>query len=79
MPIERLLEVSELTPEDRSVLRLAFSRALSKLHLVDRNDPICEIVARKIIEIGLDGTRDPQEIAAQTIKQLDPQGCLGSS
>ena len=24
-------------------------------------------------------TRDPQEIAAQTIKQLDPQGCLGSS
>jgi len=53
--------------------------ALKGLHLVDRNDPICEIVARKTIEIGLDGTRDPQEIAAQTIKQLDPQGCLGSS
>ncbi|WFU39589.1 hypothetical protein QA640_35365 [Bradyrhizobium sp. CB82] len=46
--------------------------ALTDLYLVDRNDPICEIVARKIIEIGQDGTRNPQEIAAQTIKQLDP-------
>ena len=51
MPIERLLQESELTPEDQGVLRLAFSRALSKLHLVDRNDPICEMVARKVIEV----------------------------
>jgi hypothetical protein len=29
-------------------------------------------VARRIIDIGLDGTRDPQEIAALIVKQLHP-------
>jgi hypothetical protein len=39
---------------------------------VDRNDPICEIVARKVIEIGVNGARDPKQIAALTIKLLGP-------
>jgi hypothetical protein len=73
MPIERLLEVSELTPEDRSVLRLAFSRALSKLHLVDRNDPICEMVARKVIEVWKAGCTDPVAISEIAVRDLDPR------
>jgi len=40
--------------------------------LVDRNDPICEIVARKVIKIGADGTRNAQEIAALAAKELAP-------
>jgi hypothetical protein len=58
--------------EDCERLKDAFNLALNGLQLVDRSDPICEIVARKIIEIGLDRSRDPQEIAALTIKQLGP-------
>ena len=72
MPIERLLKKHGTGSEDTERLREAFNLALRGLHLVDRNDPICEIVARKVIEIGLDDTRNPQEIAAQTIKQLGP-------
>jgi hypothetical protein len=52
MPISRLLDEAKLTPERRHVLQLAFDSTLRKLDLVDRNDPICEIVARKVIEIG---------------------------
>jgi hypothetical protein len=70
MPLDRLLERRGIGSEDSERLKQAFNLALNGLHLVDRHDPICDIVARKVIEIGLDGTRDPPEIAALTIKQL---------
>jgi len=70
MPLDRLLERRGIGSEDSERLKQAFNLALNGLHLVDRNDPICDIVARKVIEIGLDGIRDPQEIAALTVKQL---------
>jgi hypothetical protein len=78
MPLDRLLKTQKTrdrigTFEHSEILRQAFNLALHGLHLVDRNDPICEIVAHKIIEVSLlDGTRDPQEIAALTVKQLGP-------
>jgi hypothetical protein len=72
MPLDRLLERRGIGSADAERLKQAFNLALNGLHLIDRGDPICEIVARKIIEIGLDGTRDPQKIAALTIEQLGP-------
>jgi hypothetical protein len=50
----------------------AFAMALNLLGLIDRNDPICEMVARKIISINAAGTRDPNEIAKLAVKQLGP-------
>ncbi len=72
MPLDRLLNGCSIGPDDAERLKQAFNLALNGLHLVDRNDPICDIVARKVIEIGLDGTRNPREIAALTIKRLGP-------
>jgi hypothetical protein len=69
MPIRRLLSVGAFKPEETAVLTLAFEMALRALHLVDRDDPICEIVARKIIQIG-NGISDPSEIAKIAVKQL---------
>ena len=70
MSINRLLESSNLEPAEREVLNLAFIRALRWLHLVDRNDPICEIVARKIIEIGATGAGDPVVISEIAVRKL---------
>ena len=70
MPIIRLLENSKLTPDDVEILTRAFKEALRALSLVDRNDPLTEIVARKIIEIGPSPVRDPIQIAELAIKQL---------
>jgi L-serine deaminase len=55
---------SNLTPEER--------HALGKLGLVDRNDPICEMVARKVIEIGATGVTDAVAIAEMAVRQLRP-------
>jgi hypothetical protein len=46
---------------------------LSLLGLLDRNDPICELVARKIIEIYGAGTHDPERLAKLTVTQLGPK------
>ena len=73
MPLDRLLEKRGIGPEYSEILKQAFNLALHGLNLVDRNDPICEIVAQRIVEIGLDGTRNPQEIATLTTKQLGPE------
>lgn len=72
MPLDRLLRGRGIGPEDSERLKHAFVLALAGLRLVDRNDAICEIVARKVIEVALDGPRGPREIAALTIRQLGP-------
>ena len=72
MPINRLFRDGKIKPEDVERLNRAFTFTLSALSLVDRNDPICEIVARKIIELDATGTHDPKEIAKQAAKQLGP-------
>ncbi|MBW7964505.1 MULTISPECIES: hypothetical protein [unclassified Bradyrhizobium] len=73
MTINRLLEDSRLTPEQRHVYELAFNATLRKLDLVDRRDPICDLVARKIIEIGSSGVTNAIVLAEIASKQLDPR------
>ena len=73
MPISRFLVDSNFTPEEQRLLESAFSVALRKLDLVDRGDPICAIVAQKIIEIAEVGVTGPEEIAELTVNQLDPR------
>ena len=52
MSLDHLLKRRGIGSEDSQRLKRAFNLALNALYLVDRNDPISEIVAQKIIEIG---------------------------
>jgi hypothetical protein len=70
MPINRLLRDGNIKPEEVERLNRAFTYALNRLHLVDRNDPVCDIVARKVIEIDRAGIHDPEEISRLAAKQL---------
>jgi hypothetical protein len=36
----------------------------------ERGDPLTELIAKKIIEIGKTGLKDPAKISAQAIKEL---------
>jgi hypothetical protein len=67
MPIQRLLKNSQLEPDRVKALNCAFTLALRSLGLVDRNDPICDLVAQEVIDIGAHGMRDPQEIAKAVV------------
>lgn len=67
MSIDHLLKVSKLRPEE---VDRAFAHALRSLHLVDRNDPLTKLLAKKIIEIGATGALDPAEISSIAVKRI---------
>jgi len=70
MPINRLFRDGKIKPDEVERLNRAFTFTLRSLSLVDRGDPLCEIVARKVIEIDASGTHDPEEIAKTAVSQL---------
>jgi hypothetical protein len=70
MPIYRILEKSAFGPAEIAVMAAAYDDALRVLRLVDREDPITEIVAKKIIEIAQTGERDPIIIRTRAITEL---------
>jgi hypothetical protein len=78
LPINRLLQKSKLDPAEQEILNQAYIRALCLLHLKDRGDPICEIVARKIIEVGACGAGDPLAISEITARKL-ALSCAGEN
>jgi hypothetical protein len=70
MSINRLLAGSKLEPEEIEVLKRAFKQTLRSLSVVDRRDPLAQLVAKNIIEIGASGVRDPVAISQTALKQL---------
>src|SRR6516164_8175215 len=70
--IRRLLKANRLAglQEVEQRLTRAYRDVLRSLHLVDRNDPIAEIVAKTVIEVGATGVREPSEISKIAVKRL---------
>jgi hypothetical protein len=58
------------TPLAESHLIAAYELTLRALSLVDRNDPLTEMIAGKVIEIGATGLKDPVEISKRVVKLL---------
>jgi hypothetical protein len=70
MPITRWTKASMLDAERVAILNRAFLHALRELGLVDRADPLTEIVGATIIEVGASGISDAEEIARIAISRL---------
>ena len=68
--IHRLLGNTEFGPEEIAPLVAAYEETLKKLGLVDRDDPLTEMVAKKIIEVGERGVRDPKQLSEIAIREL---------
>jgi len=82
MAIYRLLQNSPLGPEEIAVLTDAYERTLLELQLVDRSDPITDMIAKKVIELGQRGVREakqPPTIAVEgmPVYALDKHTRLG--
>jgi hypothetical protein len=71
--IARLLVQADISlgPEEIGRLKEAYMGALLVLHLLDRDDPVAEIVvAKKIIEVSQTGINDPVQICQLAIQAL---------
>ena len=69
MPIRQYIKV-EMGSADINRLNVAYAKALRMLDLIDRSDPITEIVAQRVIEAGTSGVTDPQEIADAVVSHF---------
>jgi hypothetical protein len=70
MAIYRIFQNNALEPEQIARLSEAYEQTLLTLCLVDRNDPLTELIAKKIIEIGQTGVKEPTQISELAIKDL---------
>jgi hypothetical protein len=70
MAIYRIFQTIAFEPEEIAVMSAAYEDALRVLQLADRQDPITELVARKIIQVARSDVRDPTQIREQALKEL---------
>ena len=57
-------------PEEIAALVTVYDKIIKALHLLPgQYDPANEVIAAKVIELGRDGVKDPELIAAQIIAQ----------
>jgi hypothetical protein len=69
MPITRLLQNASFGPDEIRVLVRAFDDALGTLG-VDRNSPVAEAVAKKIIKLAQQGERDPKRLRQHAVRSV---------
>jgi hypothetical protein len=74
MTIHRLLRNTTFGPEEIERLVTAYEQTLMALGLKDRSDPITQLVAEKIIEVGRLGIEDPAKTSEVVLKELGSSG-----
>jgi len=60
-------------PEEVAMLGKVFEDLLQTLGLVDRQDSMTEMVAKKLVELATSGIRDPARLKALTIQAFTQQ------
>ena len=70
MSVHRLIDMSVFGPDEIAVMSAAYEDALCILHISSRSDSLCEVLARKIIEIAQTGERDPKQIRQKALSAL---------
>ena len=70
MAIYRLIRESVFEPEAIERMTAAYENALEVLQLTDRQDPLTELVARKIIEFAEVGETDPDRLCQRSLDAL---------
>ena len=70
MAIYLLLRDAAFDDQAVKAMTSAYEAALQDLGLADRSDPITEIVAHRIIELGRMGERDPDRLRQLVLQSL---------
>jgi hypothetical protein len=72
VPIRPLLEAEAgaFGPDDVRALASAFEASLRDLGLVDRGDPAVLLVAKRVIALAKEGSRDPIVLRDRVVKSF---------
>jgi hypothetical protein len=70
MAIYRIFKQRVFEPEAVIVMAKAYEDTLAALQLSDRQDPITELVAKKIVEIAETGEHDPLQLRDRALEEI---------
>jgi hypothetical protein len=70
MTLHRLIQNLAFNQDDVERLAAAYEEALLALHISDRDDPINQVIAQRIIEGARAGVCDPNTLCQMAIKDL---------
>jgi hypothetical protein len=79
MAIYRLIANGSFGPAEIKAMTAAYEAALLDLGLVDRDDPITEIVATAIITVTSKGERDPALIKERALNAVGARKVRGAA
>ena len=68
--IYRLIASGTFGPEEIKAMAAAYEGALIDLQLIDRNDPLTELIAKAIVNVTATGERDPENIKERALNAL---------
>jgi hypothetical protein len=73
MAVHPMISSRSFGPDLIAAMTAAYELALTSLGMVDRNDPVTELVAKSIINVTSTGERDPQKIMQRALQALGVQ------
>jgi hypothetical protein len=71
MPLTPYLKGGVFQPQQIEAMTTAFEAVCRTLQLVDCDDPLTEIVARRVIDVARTGERDPDRLRELVLMNLN--------
>jgi hypothetical protein len=71
MAIYRLMQNAGFNPEQIELMASAYEGALIDLKMKDREDPLTELIAKKVIEYAQRGERDPTRLREHVVREFN--------
>ena len=72
MPLNKLINAGVFEPKQIAAMTVAYERVLQRLGLPDRNSPLAEVAAKKIIELAKLGELNPEVLCEKALVDLEP-------
>jgi hypothetical protein len=70
MAIYKLIANGSFGPDEIKVMSEAYEGALIDLGILNRDDPITELIAKSIVNVTATGERNPKEVMERALKAL---------
>jgi type II secretory pathway component PulF len=71
MAIYRLLQKQVFDPDDVRLMCAVYEDVLKGYGLIERTDPLTELIAKTVIEMVQSGERDPARLKDLTVKAVE--------
>jgi len=71
VPLYQLLQNGAFDPDAVTAMSAAFEETCRVLGLAERTDPLCILVAQKILECARTGERDPIRLRECALKEIN--------